>query len=607
MNTKKPLKIAVLPGDGIGIEVTHAAIEVFKALDIPVQLNFGDIGWTNWQHEGNPIPDKTWKLIAESDTTLLGAITSKPQREATNELDPRLQKDKPVYLSPIIQLRQKLDLFANIRPGFSIINQNKQFNFCVIRENTEGLYSGFDYHPVPKELLQLLEQNPRWQNKSADELSCSLRLQSKAGLTRLFEFAFSHAVTHQINRVTFADKPNVLRKSGHFAREIFESIAHQYPQITSDILNIDAVALWLIKRPEDFGVIVTENMFGDILSDVGAGVMGGLGLAPSANIGQQESYFEPVHGSGPQMSPNTANPGAMFLTISMLLLHFGFAEPAKRITKALGAVIQENRFVTYDLGGKATTSDMAKAVIDRCVDQQQKATSKINNDISMTQYLKKLKTFTTAEISDALDSCGIEGALCHIKPLTPGIKLAGPAYTIQYETNQKKSSSFKNAANYIDAVPANSVIVIDNKGLQDCTVWGEILTQVAMKNHIEGTVVHGAVRDVESIRKTNYPLFCSATSMRSGKNRVHKTNQQCPLMINDIPINPGDIIFGDDNGALVIPKQLLPELLNRAERIKLTEQRIAAAVKSGSTLEQAREDYGYAQPWAGINKTKDNL
>ncbi|KGP62795.1 dimethylmenaquinone methyltransferase [Legionella norrlandica] len=614
----EPIKIAVLPGDGIGIEVIQAAIPIFEALSIPVILKYGDIGWEYWKKEGTAIPTRTWQLISSSDTVLLGAITSKPQREAKKELSSTLRKKNLYYVSPIIQLRQGLDLYANIRPCFSLKEETKPFNLCIIRENTEGLYSGFDYFPLPETIQALLKENPHWQAIPAHEISCALRLQSKSGLKRLFNFAFQHAAQTGLNKVTLADKPNVLRESGEFARKIFETTAKKYPQIHAEILNVDAVALWLIRSPEKFGVIVAENMFGDILSDVGAGIMGGLGFAPSANIGLKGSYFEPVHGSGPGIKKNCANPSAMFLTISMLLNHFGYSAQAKKIINAVMQVIKEKRFITYDLGGQSSTLDMANAIIECCSQPAQCSDSSLltikpdyppkealNEQFTTTEVIQQLKNFNSAEISDALDACGIEGALLNIKPLTRGMKIAGPAYTIQYLPREKKEAVFQNAANYIDKVPEHSVILIDSNGQNDCTVWGDILTQTAMRNHIEGTVVHGAVRDIESIQATNYPIFCTGVYMRSGKNRVYKANEQCPLSINGVTINPDDIIFADDNGVLVIPKYSILEVWSKVQTIKLTEDRIKAAINSGSTLEQARKDYRYDQPWLGIGKDKD--
>ncbi|KTC87404.1 hypothetical protein Ldro_1023 [Legionella drozanskii LLAP-1] len=219
----------------------------------------------------------------------------------------------------------------------------------------------------------------------------------------------------------------------------------------------------------------------------------------------------------------------------------------------------------------------------------------------MNQY-QRLQELSTTEVSDALDACGIEAALLNIKALIPGTKLIGPAYTVQYSSYDKKPEVFKGAADYIDSVPANSVIVIDNKGRSDCTTWGDILTQVAKHKKIAGTIVNGAVRDVACIRTANYPLYCSAIYMRSGKNRVYKSGEQCSLSINGVVVNPGDFIFADDDGVLVIPLHAMNEIIEKAEKIKATERKIVAAVKSGSSLAQARKDYRYDQPWLNEKK-----
>lgn len=365
MKTSDVLKIAALPGDGIGADVMMAAIPIFNALNIPVKLTFGDIGWRFWQEEGSPLPERTLTLIQQSDTALVGAITSKPAQEAMKELAPKLQQQNLRYFSPILQLRQSLDLFANVRPCFNVKDKSP-FNFCVIRENTEGLYAGFDYHPIPEQLSYLLDKYPRWQGMAKDEVSCTLRLQTKAGLTRLFEFAFKYAQEQAIKRVTLADKPNIFRQSSAFVRTIFEPIASRYPHITADIMNVDAVALGFLRHPHEFGVVVAENMFGDILSDIGAHVMGGLGFAPSANIGLNGCYFEPVHGSGPRVGSNRANPSAMFLSISLLLKHFNYEKQSIYIRQAVMDVARKGQYVTYDLGGRATTNEMANAIIARC-------------------------------------------------------------------------------------------------------------------------------------------------------------------------------------------------------------------------------------------------
>jgi isocitrate dehydrogenase len=364
----KNIKLAVLPGDGIGQEVTLSAIPVFDALQIPVEINFGDIGWEFWKVEGTPVPDRTWKLIESSDATLVGAVTSKPEREAKRELSLQLQKSSEYqYVSPVIQLRQRLDLYANVRPCFNIRGEGENFNFSIIRENTEGLYAGFDFHPIPAEIKSLLNEVSKWESISSEEISCSLRLQSQSGLNRLFNFAFSYAQQKNLSRLTFADKPNVLRQSSAFAREIFESVSEKYPHIKADILNVDAVALWMTRRPQEFGVIVAENMFGDILSDLGAGIMGGLGFAASANMGIKGCYFEPVHGSAPRIKPNCANPSAMFLTIALMLENFGYPKEAIKIKNAVKYILKEGHNLTYDLGGNASTQSMANTIINYCL------------------------------------------------------------------------------------------------------------------------------------------------------------------------------------------------------------------------------------------------
>lgn len=358
--SKVDYTIAVLPGDGIGQEVTDAVLPIFKALDLPMNLILGDIGWQFWIDEGNPVPDRTWQLIKQCDATLVGAITSKPHKEATAECHIKGAE----YLSPIIQLRKNLDLFANVRPCFSL-KHDRSFNLCIIRENSEGLYAGFDYAQLTPELKSIVSTHKEWSSKLDQKISCSLRLQSEHGLQRIFQFAFDYASKHQYEHVTFADKPNVLRQSSAMARDIFESVAKQYPSITHSIENVDAVGMHLVIKPERFGVIVAENMFADILSDVAAGVMGGLGLAPSANVGSDKAYFEPVHGSGLRMHSQTANPSAMFLSIAMMLDHLGFTEQAKAVNQSVREVITEGNILTKDLGGHASTSEMADAMIKR--------------------------------------------------------------------------------------------------------------------------------------------------------------------------------------------------------------------------------------------------
>ncbi|WP_248797777.1 isocitrate/isopropylmalate dehydrogenase family protein [Pseudomonas sp. MWU13-2105] len=363
-------RVCVLPGDGVGVEVVNALLPIFDALRLPIELDFGQIGWECWRQSGDPVPAQTWAKIAAADATLLGAITSKGLHEAEAELPAALRNTGRVYVSPVIQLRQRLSLYANVRPVTDVLGDDR-FRFTVIRENTEGLYAGLDFASIPAEFEPLLKAKELagapWTRSGAEDATMTVRLQTRAGLTRLFKFAFEYARQHDYQRVTLADKPNVLRYSGAFAREILESVAAQYPDIAWNVDNVDAVALWMIRRPERFGVVVAENMFGDILSDLGAGVMGGLGFAPSANIGDAGAYFEPVHGSAPaHVGQDKANPSAMFLSLALLLEHLGYGAEALAIERAVTQVVRYD-CQTYDSGGQATTGQCAAAIIERSV------------------------------------------------------------------------------------------------------------------------------------------------------------------------------------------------------------------------------------------------
>lgn len=355
--------VLVLPGDGIGQEVCEAALPVISAMELPITLTFGEIGWACWTREGNPVPSQTWDKIAAADAVLLGAITSKGKVQAQQALPLPLQQQGIEYVSPVIQLRQKLGLFANIRPVKYVAGDRRPFRCCVIRENTEGLYAGMDFKGVSPEVSGWLK-HANLDKYGLEEAAWTVRLQTRYGLERLFQVAFEYARKNRFTRVTFADKPNVMRESGHFAATVFHEVAAQFPEITADIHNVDAIALWLVRKPHEFGVIVAENMFGDFLSDLAAGVMGGLGLAPSANIGSNVAYFEPVHGSAPGMAgQGRANPCAMFYTIALMLEYLGFEPQAERLERAVDRVVRDGKIATYDLGGTASTREMARAVI----------------------------------------------------------------------------------------------------------------------------------------------------------------------------------------------------------------------------------------------------
>ena len=211
--------------------------------------------------------------------------------------------------------------------------------------------------------------------------------------------------------------------------------------------------------------------------------------------------------------------------------------------------------------------------------------------------LDELRHFDSPVLSDALDALGIEGALLGLKPQTVEKKSWGFAYTVKYIAYDKRPSDFQPAGNYIDEVPAGVVLVIDNEGREDCTVLGGILTQMASIKNIKATVINGACRDLSEIKKHAYPLYCKSVTMRSGKNRVLKTQTQCELKIGLVTIRPGDIVFSDACGVIIIPKNKFSEVLQKASKINETEQKILSSIRNGMSLEKARDMYRYDKPW----------
>ncbi|MGL6236662.1 MAG: isocitrate/isopropylmalate dehydrogenase family protein [Segniliparus sp.] len=358
------MKIAVLPGDGIGPEVVEAALPVVEALGLPWELRFGEIGWSCWRRGGDPVPEATWRLVEESDGGLLGAVTSKPEREAQAELDPELRGRGLAYVSPVVQLRQRLDLYANLRPAADFLGSPPRFDYAIVRENTEGLYAGFDVADVHGELWELVRRHPNAARSGPEGVRVALRLQTDVGTDRILRFAFELARREGRTSLVVADKPNILRASGQHLRERLALVAPDYPEVAAEVQNADAVAMRLVADPGGFGVVVAENLLGDVLSDVAAGVSGGLGLAPSGNVGERWSYFEPVHGSAPDIAgQGVANPLGTILSIAGLAEHLGSRDEADALRRAVRTVVARGEHVTPDLGGGATTGQAARAVI----------------------------------------------------------------------------------------------------------------------------------------------------------------------------------------------------------------------------------------------------
>ncbi len=370
-------RIAWLPGDGVGNDVMEAARIVLDTLKLDAEYINGDIGWEFWKSEGDPLPQRTIKILKETDCCLFGAITSKPRDEAAEELDPSLQGKGYEYFSPIGRLRQELNLHTNLRPCKAYpgnpLNYRDGIDLAIFRENSEGLYSGVEFHPLPDEVRQALEIHPkmkRFGEISSEDIALSSRIMTRRACERIVRNAFEFARKHNRRSVTIVDKPNVLRETGGLMIRSARKVARDYSDIPMWETNIDAQCMWLVKNPEDYDVLVAENMFGDIISDLAAQLVGGLGFASSGNIGDNYAVFEPTHGSAPKYAGKyKVNPMAMLLTVKMMLDWLGEIDFAIRLESAIARVIKEGNVRTYDMGGNSTTLDIAEAVAGYLVEE----------------------------------------------------------------------------------------------------------------------------------------------------------------------------------------------------------------------------------------------
>jgi 3-isopropylmalate dehydrogenase len=368
--TMAKYKVAWLPGDGVGEEVLAAARLVLDRVDLDATYTRGDIGWEFWKSEGNALPQRTIDLLKSTDVCLFGAITSKPKDEAAAELDPNLHGKGFVYSSPIVALRQLFNLHTNLRPCKAYpgnpLNLWDDIDLVVFRENTEDLYAGVEWHPVPAEVRRALETHPKMKMFSGvanEDMAISTRIITRKACQTIVRDAFEYAKAHGYKTVTVVEKANVIREtSGLMLREA-RAVAADYPGIELWERNVDAMCMWLVKNPQDYGVLVSSNLFGDILSDLAAQLVGGLGFASAGNIGDRYAIFEPTHGSAPKYAgQNKVNPIATIRAAKMMLDYLGEKEKADSIERAIARVIAEGRVCTYDMGGSATTSGMAEAI-----------------------------------------------------------------------------------------------------------------------------------------------------------------------------------------------------------------------------------------------------
>lgn len=356
-------RIAWLPGDGIGPEVCDAARLVLDAVGFDAEYIHGDIGWEYWKTEGDALPERTVDLLRSTDCAFFGAITSKPVAEAERELVPELRGRGLTYRSPIVRMRQLLDLYICLRPCKAFpgnpLNYREDIDLVVFRENTEGMYIGVEFDPVPGKFYDepVMKKIPR-------DAAISVRSITRDGSRRIVEAAFEHAVKNGRSKVTAVHKANVLRSTCGLFLDAAKEVAARYPQIGFDHANIDAICMWLLKNPRNYEVIVTTNLFGDILSDLCAQLVGGMGFAYSGNIGRNYAVFEPTHGSAPKYAgQNKVNPLATILAAKMMLGWLGERQKAMEIELAVADVVERGNVRTYDMGGSATTKDMARAVV----------------------------------------------------------------------------------------------------------------------------------------------------------------------------------------------------------------------------------------------------
>jgi 3-isopropylmalate dehydrogenase len=364
-------RIAWLPGDGIGVDVLVAAKLVLDKLQLDAEYLPGDIGWELWCQEGDAFPARTIELLKNVDAALFGAITSKPAKTAAAELAPALQNKGLTYRSPIVRMRQLFDLYICLRPCKAYpgnrLNFKEDIDLVVFRENTEDLYAGVEFAPVPQELAGVLSKLSKpfapFANLPSDQYALSCKINTRAGSERIGRAAFEFARKHRRKKVTVVHKANVVRATDGLFLETCKAVAKEFPEIEVDDANIDAMTMWLLKNPFNYDVLVAPNLYGDIISDLCAQMVGGLGFGCSGNIGAKLAVFEPTHGSAPKYAGQyKVNPIATILAAKMMLEWLGESSKAAALESAVAQVIKEGQVRTYDMGGTNTTLQMAEAI-----------------------------------------------------------------------------------------------------------------------------------------------------------------------------------------------------------------------------------------------------
>jgi isocitrate/isopropylmalate dehydrogenase len=367
----KSFKIAWLPGDGIGVDVLDATKIVLDKLKLDAEYVHGDIGWEFWCKEGDALPQRTTDLLKDVDAAMFGAITSKPVKAAEEELVPELRGKGLIYRSPIVRMRQMFDLYICLRPCKAYtgnpLNYKENIDLVIFRENTEDLYSGVEFAPVPQELADVLNRLSKpfaaFKDVPLNELAISNKVVTRKGSERIIRAAFDFARKHGRKKVTVIHKANVVRATEGMFLDIAKEVHKDFPEIEMDDANVDAICMWLLKNPKNYDVLVATNMFGDIISDLAAQMVGGLGFGCSGNIGQKLGVFEPSHGSAPKHAGQyKVNPIATVLSAKMMLDWLGETEKGAAVERAIAEVIREGKVRTYDMGGSNSTLEMCEAI-----------------------------------------------------------------------------------------------------------------------------------------------------------------------------------------------------------------------------------------------------
>lgn len=328
-------RIAVIPGDGIGPEITKATIAILEATGFEAEWVYLDAGLGAIEKGLDAMPESTIEAVREIGVALKGPTTT-PSGGG--------------HSSANVTLRRRLDLFANVRPAQTLPGvkgpfADKDIDLIIVRENTEDLYAGIEYQAHP-------------------DVAQAIKVITRPGCRRLVKYSFELAVRQGRHRVTAVHKANIMKLTDGMFLEEFHKVAQDYPQIKADEVIVDNCCMQLVTRPEQFDILVTENLYGDIVSDLCAGLVGGLGLAPGANIGENCAVFEAVHGSAPDIAgKGVANPTALLLSAVMMLRHLGFNAQADRITNSVQRVCADGHCLTIDLGGKAGTKEYTEEII----------------------------------------------------------------------------------------------------------------------------------------------------------------------------------------------------------------------------------------------------